>query len=393
MLLLNLYKILMIRKVFFCSLFLLFFCCNEQKKEPLPATAEPAQQTISYAKGFSISKEGNDITLITVSSPWSGATTKYTYALIPKEKMAFMTLNSDAYDAIVSVPVERMVATSTTHIPALEELGVIDKLVGFPDTQYVSSPAARQRIRSGKIVDLGKAEAINSEMTLALNPEVIVGFSVSGQNKAYETLKHSNLPVVYNGDWTEESPLGKAEWIKFFAPFFQLETKADSIYKQIETSYNQAKDLAKKATKRPTVMSGALYKDIWYLPGGKSWAAQFLKDANSKYLWSETEATGSLSLGWENVLETAQNAEFWVSPSQFTSYDDMSKSSRHHEQFKAFQSKKIFTFAKTKGMTGGLLYYELAPQRPDLVLKDLIHIFHKGILPEHEPYFFKPLDN
>jgi iron complex transport system substrate-binding protein len=134
-----------------------------------------------------------------------------------------------------------------------------------------------------------------------------------------------------------------------------------------------------------------LYKDVWYLPGGNSWAAQFLKDANVHYLWEDTTETGSLSLSLESVFDTAKSADYWISPSQFISYDEMLAANRHYEQFEAFQTKKVYTFARTTGETGGLLYYELGPNRPDLVLKDLVHIFHPGLLPDHETFFFKPL--
>ena len=382
----------MIKKGIICALLVLLAGCKQQNKIKLPETWSTENISIAHAKGFRIEKSGNDITLIKISSPWPDAEAAFTYALIPKDKMASITLNKDEYDAIVSIPVERIVVTSTTHIPALESLGVLDRLVGFPDTKYISSPRARERIEAESIKELGSNESINTEMTIALNPEVIVGFAINGQNKTYETLQKSHIPVVYNGDWTEETPLGKAEWIKFFAPFFQLEKKADSLFAQIETSYENSKALATKASKRPTVLSGAMYKDVWYLPGGGSWAAQFLKDANADYLWGATTETGSLSLSWENVLETAQHADLWVSPSQFTSYKNMSESSLHYQQFSSFQNKNIYTFSKTVGATGGLLFYELAPQRPDLILNDLIHIFHPELLPDHQPYFFKPLD-
>ena len=374
-------------------MFLVFFVsCKDEKKESLPITTAPNATEINCARGFSIEKSDSGLTIITVASPWPDAETGFTYALIPKDKMAAMTLNKDEYDAIIAVPVERIVVTSTTHIPALEALGVDDKLVGFPDTKYISSEATRKRIDAGQIKELGNNEAINTEMVLELNPEVVVGFSVDGQNKAYSTLQRANIPVVYNGDWTEETPLGKAEWIKFFAPFFDKDVEADSIFKGIETSYLEAKALAKTANKKPTVLGGALYKDVWYLPGGNSWAAQFFSDAHADYLWKDTRETGSLSLSIESVLEKGKPAEFWISPAQFTSYKAMEEANRHYLQFDAFKNRNSYSFASTTGETGGLLYYELAPQRPDLVLKDLIHIFHPELLPDHELFFFKPLD-
>ncbi len=373
---------------FFC----LFLGCKEKPKEPIPPTLASKSTIIDHAKGFTIEKTSSGVTIINVSSPWPNAQTGYKYALVPKQKLASITLDKDEFDAIIGVPVGNVISTSTTHIPTLEALGVIDALKGFPDTQYISSVKTRELIDDGKIKELGNNESINTEMVIELNPEVVFGFSINNQNKAYETLQRSNIPVVYNGDWTEETPLGKAEWIKFMAPFFQKEQLADSIFKNIADSYNHVKSLAKKVKKQPTVLSGALYKDVWYLPGGNSWAAKFLKDANASYAWSNTEQTGSLNLSIESVLAKGIETDFWISPSQFTSYREMEEANPHYLKFKAFQNKKVYTFAYTKGETGGLLYFELGPNRPDLILKDLIHIFHPEVLPKHELFFFKPLN-
>src|SRR5690606_14313348 len=159
----------------------------------------------------------------------------------------------------------------------------------------------------------------------------------------------------------------------------------------IETSYLEAKQLAQKAEQRPTVLTGGLYKDVWYVAGGKSWMARFLKDANAKYVWAETEETGSIGLSLEAVLEKAQQADFWFNPSSQTSYEDVESVNVHHKEFKTFTQKKIYSSAIEKGAKGGLVFYELAPQRPDLVLKDLITILHPGLLPDHELRFIKPL--
>lgn len=365
--------------------------CKQEKKSAVVASKQTSTTTVTHAKGFTVATSENGVTTIEVNSPWPNAETNFKYALVPKTKMAHITLNKDEYDAIIAVPINNIVVTSTTHIPVLEALGVENKLVGFPDTKYVSSEKTRKRIDTGKVIDLGKNNALNSELAIELQPDLIIGFSINSQNKAYSILERANIPVVYNGDWTEETPLGKAEWIKFFAPFFGKEILADQVFKEIEQSYLETKALAQTAAKSPTVMSGAMYKDVWYLAGGKSWAARFLADANANYLWKDANETGSLSLSWETVLERGKNAEFWIGTSQFGSYNDMNAASNHYAQFDSFQTKNLFTFSNSKGATGGLLYYEIAPQRPDLVLKDLIYILHPELLPDHELMFFKPL--
>ncbi len=384
-------KYLELKKILFIAIASIFLGCKEEKKDILPISKTSKATTISYAKGFSVEKSALGLTIIKLCSPWPGAATSFTYALIPREKLSTITLNKDEYDAIITTPVERIIVTSTTHISALDALGVENTLVGFPKTALISSEKTRKRIDDGAVQELGNNENINTELVLSLNPDVVVGFGMNNQNKTYETLKRSMIPVVYNGDWTEESPLGKAEWIKFFAPFFHKEKEAEQLFKNIEASYNKTKKLALKASSKPTVLIGGLYKDVWHVAGGKSWMAQFLKDAQTNYLWKDTQETGGIAVSIESVLDIAEKADFWLNPSMLVSYDEMKLANRHYQKFEAFSTQKVYSNTISKGVTGGLLYYELAPQRPDLVLKDLIYIFHPELLPDHTLLFFKPL--
>lgn len=380
------------------SLYLLLFvfvgCSNKPDKKgtttPLPES-NPARPTIKYAAGFTVESQG-DITVLKITNPWPSAEKEYTYALIDREKAAAITLNRDEYDAIVLTPLKRVVVTSTTHIPSLEALKVEHTLAGFPGTHYISSKKTRKLISDGKVKELGDNATINTEILIDLAPDALIGFSINNNNKVYNTIQKLNIPVIYNGDWTETSPLGKAEWVKFFGVLFDKEKEASKIFNKIEADYNEAVQIAALATEKPTVLSGAMYKDIWYLPMGDSWQAQFLKDANANYLWSETEGTGSSSLSFESVLEKGQNADIWINPGQFTSYGQIQGTNVHYTKFKAFQEKKIISSNISTGETGGVLYFELAPNRPDLVLKDLIKVLHPRLLPDYEPFFFKPLE-
>lgn len=377
------------KKIFFLLILLFIFACKEQKtKESNLSSFQGKEIEVSNANGFSITNY-DDYKIVTVNNPWPKAEKKFTYVLSRKGTQLPTDLE---YDQKVTIPVKKIVVTSTTHIPSLESLEVENTLVGFPNTKYVSSKKTRALIDAGQVKELGKNESINTEVLLDIQPDVVIGFAVESGNKTFETIKKSGIPVIYNGDWTEADPLGKAEWIKFFGAFYDKEDLATTLFNQIKTEYNKAKKLALKSDNQPNVLCGAMYKDVWYLPYGDSWQAKFIDDANANYLYTNTSGNGSISLAFESVLEKSQKADYWIAPGAFTSYDAMMNASEHYNKFEAFQQKKIYSFAGVTGETGGALYYELAPNRPDLVLKDLIKIFHPEVLPNYETTFFKPLE-
>jgi len=375
------------QKIYFLLLLLFFLVsCKNNSKENTPLKS--IATSISYAQGFEI-EDFDTHKILKISNPWPGADKSYTY-LLKKEEVTIQ--GEENFDGIVQIPLKTIVVTSTTHIPSLEMLGVENALVGFPNLGYISSKKTRTRIDNGTIKELGKNEDLNTEVLIELAPDLVVTFAVKGGNNTVSAIQKTGIPVIFNGDWTETHPLGKAEWVKFFGALFGKEKKADSLFLEIEKKYMDAKILATTAITKPTVLSGAMYKDIWYLPQGDSWAAQFIADANGEYLWKDSEGTGSISLHLENVLEKAKKAEYWIGPGQFTSLNQMNESHSVYREFEAFQQKKVYSFTTRKGATGGVLYYELAPNRPDLVLKDIIKILHPELLPNYESYFFKALD-
>jgi iron complex transport system substrate-binding protein len=366
---------------------LLIFACKTDRKNPSELNHSGDTLSVNYAKGFTI-LQYDGYKILNVKNPWPEADKTYSYLLVEDESRVPSNIK---FDHRIHIPVSKMVVTSTTHIPSVEALNQESSLVGFPGLDYISSKKTRQLIKENKIAELGKNEAINTEVLISLEPDVVIGFAVNGNNKTFNTIEKSGIPVVYNGDWIEESPLGKAEWIKFFGAFFNLSDKAEKLFNEVETAYKDAKELAKSSDERPSVLSGSMYKDQWYVPYGNSWQAQFIKDANAEYIYANTEGSGSMALAFETVLSEAQNTEFWVAPGQFKSYQHLMETSAHYKQFDAVKDRKVFTYSNTTGETGGVLYYELAPNRPDLVLKDLISIFHPELLPDYETTFFKPL--
>ncbi len=364
-------------------LLLIFTSCQNKESDSVVISADQ----IKYASGLSIQKfEG--FSIMTIKNPWPNAANSYTYIL--KQKNASIPDSLSSYETI-NVPIKSIIVTSTTHIPSLEMLDQGNSLLGFPSLQYISSPAIRKMIDAGKIREVGNNQSLNTEVIIDINPDVVIGFGIDNNNPTFDNLKKSGLKVLYNGDWNEQTPLGKAEWIKFFGALYGLEDKANNVFAKIETDYNNSVELVKNVSNKPSVMAGAIYENQWYLPQGESWGSKLISEAGGNYLWNDTKGTGSLSLPFEKVLEMAVDADVWIGPAQFGSLKEMTDNNGHYNEFKSFKDGKVYSYSSKKGATGGVIYYELAPNRPDLVLKDLIKILHPDLLPNHELFFFEQL--
>lgn len=363
--------------------FLLLACGKSEPK----TTGETSGTGVEAASGLALHAY-DGYTVVEVREPWPGAKKSYTYVL--RKRNASLPDSLRSYPSI-TVPVRSIVVTSTTHIPSLEMLGVENALIGFPHTDWISSDRTRARIDGGFVKELGGNRDLNTEAVIDLHPDVVIGNGIDDHNPAYDNLMRAGIPVMLNGDWNEKTPLGRAEWIRFFGVLFGKEVQADRIFRQIRNDYNKIRSLARNAKNRPSVLVGAMYKDVWNLPQGNSWGALFIADAGGDYLWKDTAGTGSLQLPFEQVFERGQNAHFWIGPGQFASFAELDAASEHYKEFRSYRQKNIFSFSARKGKTGGLLYFELAPNRPDIVLRDLVSILHPELLPEHQTVFFERL--
>ena len=379
-------KSVFIRVILFLVLIPFIGC--KKSSENSKNTLTNFENSIHYAKGLEIYKQ-EGFSIVKITNPWPEAKEGFTYILQEKNGIIPDSLKQFT---VIPIPIQSIVVTSTTHIPALELLGVENTLVGFPDTDYISSVKTRKLIDAGKVREVGTNEILNTEVLMDLKPDVIIGFGLNNSNPTLDNLQKSGLKVMLNGDWTEQSPLGKAEWIKFFGALYGLDSKANTLFSKIEKEYNSTLALAKKATTKPTVLSGAMYQKIWYVPQGESWVSLFLKDARSNYLWSNTKGTGSLVIPFYVILEKSEDADFWIAPGYYSSLKQMSDSNPHCSQFASFKNKKVYSCNAKKGAKGGIIYFEWSPTRPDLVLKDLIKIFHPELLPNHKLFFFTKLE-
>ncbi len=375
---------------FFTRAFVLAFIsvlCLQCKTETKNENIISSENTVKYAKGFSI-QNYKGYSIVTVKNPWPKATKTYTYILKEQEGVIPDSLKQKL---IIPIPVKTIVVTSTTHIPSLEMLDEVNSLVGFPHCDYISSEKVRARIDAGKVKELGNNQDLNTEVILDLQPNIIIGSGIDNKNPTLDNLEKSGLKIMLNGDWNEETALGKAEWVKFFGALYGKQKQAEELFTKIEQDYLKTIEIAKLAKSTPTILAGDMFEDRWYLPKGTSWGSLLLKQANGNYLWQGTSGTGSLSLSFETVFEKAKNADIWITSGQFSTLAEMTAMNPHYAKFDAFANKNVYTFSRKKGKTGGILYYELAPNRPDIVLKDLVKILHPELLVGYEPFFFEKL--
>lgn len=374
--------------IIFWILAVLSGCDNRQSETTDELSQSGSAPEIKYAVGFTVSSHSN-AKLVKVTYPFQGATDGYTYMLVPRGQQA---PPHDPGTRIIYTPLESIVCTSTTHIPFLDYLDETDRLVGFPSTDYISSEKMRRRIDEGAVTELGIDKGLNLERLALLKPGAVMGYTMSGDYGQFRKIEELGIPVVINAEYLEHHPLGRAEWIKFMALFFNREREADSVFGAIEKNYHEAKAKIDALTSRPTVLSGIVYGDAWFLPGGHNYAAQLFKDAGCKYLWEDNESSGFLQLPFESVYEKAHDADLWIGTGTFKTLEEIRAADSRYARFAPLQESRVYNYDARQGARGGNEFLELGYLRPDLILMDLIKIAHPEALPEHQLFFHRRLN-
>ncbi len=351
-----------------CWFFLILVACDSTTNK---GESQRLIGEVKYATTFHFEANNSEKYLV-VSEPWPKATIAKKYAL--------------------DKPLTRVVCTSTSHLPFFELLGAGEVVVGFPNFNYISSEAFRKRAEEGFLTDLGPDGNLNMELLLSLKPEAVIAFDMGGEANSLDKIQESGIPVIYNSDFLEKNPLGRAEWIKFFGAILGKQQKADSIFNFIEQEYNRLKKIGENFEIKPAVLSGVVYGDTWFLPGGQNWAATFFNNAGGQYLWQEDTTSGWLELSFEAVYEAGYDADFWIGTSTLNSRGEMFGQDERYGSFEAFKNDKVFNYSKRIGPNGGYDFFESGYSRPDLVLADLIKILHPKSLPRYETVYFKKLE-
>ncbi len=339
---------------------------------------------LTHATGFSIVYTPT-YKQITVYNPWQQHEVWERYYLIRDDSCPTPDDGSR-----IRIPVRRMVATSCTHIGLLAALNRLESLAGVCSPGLIYHEQVRQRCAEGLVADLGDATAVNTERTLALQPDVVMMSGYNRQDSYSAHLKRVNMPVVSNLEWMETNLPARAEWIKFVAAFYDCEALADSLFAHICCRYDSLCALATGAGRKPTVMTGGNFRGTWYMPSGRGYMGRLLADAGADYYYATDTTTGSLPLGIETVLAHFAEADVWVGAAAET-LEELAAMDAKHTLFKAFRTGKVYNFNKRTTPEGGNDFWEMGVARPDWILADMIKVFHPELLPTHEFVFVRHL--
>jgi iron complex transport system substrate-binding protein len=349
----------------------------------------PDKATIGYSAGWEVEYH-NNYKVIRVLNPWRDAEETFEYVLVQRG-----TPIPERYDdaQIVEVPVESIATMSTTYLTQLDKLGLLEGLVGIDSITYVSTEAVRKMFDDGELVEIGGGSSVNVEVVLDLNPDLVMVYGVGNpEHDAHPKLLEAGVKVAMNAEYMETSPLGRGEWIKFIAMFFNREADAEVIFGDMAQQYEALAAKTREVATRPTLFTGAPRGDTWYMPGGNSYVAKFLVDAGADYLWAADDSTGSIPLDFESVYERAADADYWLNTSGWMSIDDALAADERCADFAALQNQRMYNNNARVNENGGNDYWESGVANPHLVLADLIKVFHPELVPDHEFVYYRQLD-
>lgn len=360
-------------------LVLLSACSNTSEKEPVSGDPD------SGAKGFTLKKR-EEVTKLTVYNPWEKAQgVSFEYYLINRSAEI---PDSVPADKVIRTPVEKVICLSTTHLAYLDVLEETDAVIGISGSQYISNPEIRERMERDEVPDVGYGQNLNFELIVSLQPDVVMVYGIGGEVTSYtRKLEELGVAVVMVAEYLEETPLGKAEWLKFMGAFFEKEEMASGYYRHVEEEYNRYKELASGETNKPKVLVGSPYKDTWWVPGGKSYLANLIEDAGGDYIGRNNTSHESYVISFEHALAWSGIADVWINMGNLASKEELLASDQRFENFGVLKNGKLYNNIERLSSNGGNDFWESGTVNPHLVLRDLISVFHPGIVNEELIYY------
>ena len=289
-------------------------------------------------------------------------------------------------------PTSRLVCLSSVIVAYLEELGLSNTVLAVDDAKYISSISLNSRIKSGDLKSVKPGAQLDVEKVLALRPDAVLYYEGgSGEDATLNLLRRRGIRLIPVNSYKEPHPLGRAEWLRFMGRLFGMANKADSLFDQLSRAYRHQKEQATgSAVNRPTVFCNAPFAGVWDQPQGNNYMATLIKDAGGDYLWSESPGSGTLHLQPEAVFTKAVTADIWLNCNDYTERKQLLADDARHASFAAFAKGQVYAANGRKSNGAANPFWELGVVRPDLVLKDLVHIFH-DISAQQKLYFYRKL--
>ena len=362
---------------------LLFSSCGKNKPQ---STNNASVDTLklNYAQGFSIHKY-KSYREVTVFSPWKKGKVYAKYYLVHKPDVKTPT------DGIrITVPIKKLACSSVTHLSFIDALGKLQTVKGFCKNSLVYNPAFREMAEKGEVTDLGEEFTMNAEKVLGLKPDILM---ISGYNQTdanVQRIQQAGVPVIFNMEWMETSLLGRAEWIKFVAAFYDKEKKADNIFADVEKKYNDLKNEASQTFYRPKILSGSNFRGTWYMPSGRSFMGELYRDAGADYFYANDTTGGSLPLNIETVLNNFHNVQVWLN-CNYKSIHDLTSADEKNKLFGVVKKGEVYNFNKRMLPSTANDFWESAVVHPDWLLADVIGVLHPEILPNYELIYTEQL--
>lgn len=351
---------------------------------------EPGREAFTrYASGFRVFEQGSH-TVVEVTDPWQQSQDIiFTYVLGPDAEVLPQSLKKYPY---IRTPVERVIALSTTHVAMIEQLGSSETIVGLSGTDFIYNPSVKERVETGDVKDVGYGQGLDFESIVGLNPDVLFLYGVEGQVvSTLEKLTDLGIPAVFCGEYLEQHPLGKAEWIRFFSLFFDKEEQSSHFFRHVDSAYNALSSLTSQVSERPNILTGLPWKDTWYMAGGESFAARLIKDAGGTYLWQDNPSTQAVPMDLETVYLKGVHADIWINPGAATSLSDILLMDERFGDLPVLNKGSVFNNNARINARGGNDYWESGTVRPDLILADLIGIFHPDLMTDHRFVYYRQL--
>lgn len=285
-------------------------------------------------------------------------------------------------DLFVRIPVKRVVVLSTTHVAYLKAINCSDAIAGVISVKKWYFEDIKEKIENGEIVEVGKARSPDYEKILALKPDVVfvhAKFVGSDVIKKFESL---GIPYVACDAWLEEHPLGRLEWVKFFAAFFDREEEAEKYFNSVESRILEIQNAVGKEEKVKVVYALVLKGKVM-VPGGQSYHAKLVEIAGGDYVFKDLNSTRYVQVNTEELINRAANADVYIAiymGKPVNSKKDLIEEVPGLAETKPFKEDRVYAMQPW-------IWQHI--HRMDEIVEDLAAILHPELFPQHELTMFK----